>query len=521
MHVRLGKLSLALSFWVILALAEAAIAQVAELPIEREWGIKMAEPVQTIRMADIDKDGIDEILVGTGDDSGYVYVINGITQEVLWKSPGLMGRALSVEVGDADGGDTKEIIVGTGRGISDSGNVYVFDGLKYTLKWHKNGFDERIYSIAIGDFDMDDSTEILLGTFYDWEYERENPWWVYDYEKKGNLYVLDGHTYCRELRLSTDVMRRMKIIDIDEDGINETLTGKEYDNQMYTDFPGLPDNQENRVRILLRRGSIWLDTGFLFNYYGEPRYSSRFLEMAVGNCDSYCTREIICSYFVDEHTYVFAGLKVLDGVSLNLKWSRDDTSTYWHPNVINGLAIADLNKDGINDIVAAYSDGHIKVIDGVTSVDSAVSPQTIPISSFAFGNVDDDEESEACISNGDSLILLEVHSFTAVENKDRNSPNIPPNYKLLQNYPNPFNPLTLVRYQLPAISYQRSAVSLKVYNILGQEVRTLVDGEQAPGYYSVRWDGRDSLGKQVSRGVYFYRLKAEGYTKARKMVLIR
>jgi len=245
MYVKVRNLVLTLSSLAILALVEAAAGQVAELPIEREWGIEMAEPVLMIKMADIDEDGINEILVGTGNDSGYVYVINGVTHEVMWKSPGLVGRALSVEVGDADDDSTKEIVVGTGQGISNSGNVYIFDGLNYTLEWHKSGFDERIYSIAIGDFDMDDSTEILLGTFYDWEYEAEDPYWAYLYEKKGNLYVLDGHTYCQELRLSEDVVKRTKITDINGDGINGTFTGEEYDFRHYNDFPGFPDYQES------------------------------------------------------------------------------------------------------------------------------------------------------------------------------------------------------------------------------------------------------------------------------------
>jgi len=61
--------------------------------------------------------------------------------------------------------------------------------------------------------------------------------------------------------------------------------------------------------------------------------------------------------------------------------------------------------------------------------------------------------------------------------------------------------------------------------VLGELVRTLVDGEQAPGYYSVRWDGKDSLGKDVSSGIYFCRLKVKGdrlkVVRTRKMILLR
>lgn len=106
-----------------------------------------------------------------------------------------------------------------------------------------------------------------------------------------------------------------------------------------------------------------------------------------------------------------------------------------------------------------------------------------------------------------------------------NRPGIPKAYSLSQNYPNPFNPTTVIRYQLAADCGRPSAVTLQVYNILGQEVRTLVDGKQPAGNYQVLWDGRDGLGKDVSSGVYFYRLKVDGQRlkveRTRKMILLR
>ena len=539
MYFRLAKLFLAISFLSVMALAEAVIGQVAELPIKREWGIEMAEPVRTIKMADIDGDGIDEILVGTGRDSGYVYVLNGITHETEWKSPGLIGRALSIGVGDSNGDSTKEIVVGTGEGISDSGNVYIFEGMSHSLEWHKGGLDERVYSLAIGDYDMDGSTEILVGTYYDWMEDTTYGYWS---GKQGHLYVFDGYTHRQELGLSTSVVNKVKVLDVDQDGVNEAYTGESYDSFWDSHLPPHMDGAESQLRLLVRRDSTVLDARNLF-YYRDRWIESPlpyFLDMAIANCDSDSTREIICSYFIDNwpsSNKVFAGLEILDGISLSVKWSREDTSPYYRPNLINGLAVADLNKDGTDDIVAAYSGGYIKVIDGVTSADSAVSPQTIPISHFAFGNVDEDEESEACISDGDSLILLEVHPFTAVKDRHQGHSSIPLYWGLSQNYPNPFNASTLIRYTVPQVAGGRfrmrggpnsshlTPITLKIYNILGQKVRTLVEGERVPGDYSVVWDGRDSRGNPVVSGIYFCRLEGLGeglkVTKTRKMVLIR
>ncbi len=98
---------------------------------------------------------------------------------------------------------------------------------------------------------------------------------------------------------------------------------------------------------------------------------------------------------------------------------------------------------------------------------------------------------------------------------------LPESFKLFQNYPNPFNPSTTIRYHLSADGGRRTAVSLKIFNILGELVRTLVDEEQSPGYHLVRWDGRDNLGREVSTGVYIYQLKTGRFGKIRRMVLLR
>ena len=97
---------------------------------------------------------------------------------------------------------------------------------------------------------------------------------------------------------------------------------------------------------------------------------------------------------------------------------------------------------------------------------------------------------------------------------------VPTAYALSDNYPNPFNPATSIQYSV--ISGQSPPhVSLKIYNLLGQEVRTLVDEVQEAGYYRVYWDGNDDRGEQVSSGMYFYRLTAGDFTAIKKMTLVK
>ncbi|GAB4340839.1 MAG: hypothetical protein Kow0037_27000 [Calditrichia bacterium] len=91
-------------------------------------------------------------------------------------------------------------------------------------------------------------------------------------------------------------------------------------------------------------------------------------------------------------------------------------------------------------------------------------------------------------------------------------------YALEQNYPNPFNPTTTIRYQLPEVS----RVSLQIYNILGQRVRTLVNNvKQSAGKYRIVWDGKNDAGTKMASGIYIYRIQAGNYTQVRKMVLMK
>ncbi|MGE5410852.1 MAG: T9SS type A sorting domain-containing protein, partial [Clostridiales bacterium] len=90
--------------------------------------------------------------------------------------------------------------------------------------------------------------------------------------------------------------------------------------------------------------------------------------------------------------------------------------------------------------------------------------------------------------------------------------SIPGSFSLLQNYPNPFNPVTTISYYIP----QKSNVILKVYDILGKEIKTLVKQEQSAGSYKVQFDG-NSLGS----GIYLYRLSTESFSDVKKLILLK
>jgi len=93
----------------------------------------------------------------------------------------------------------------------------------------------------------------------------------------------------------------------------------------------------------------------------------------------------------------------------------------------------------------------------------------------------------------------------------------PVKYQLFQNYPNPFNPTTQIGYTLPS----SSNVTLKIYDILGREVKTLVNKEQNSGVYNLTWDGTDNSGNLVTSGIYIYQIHANNFIKSSKMILMK
>ncbi len=107
------------------------------------------------------------------------------------------------------------------------------------------------------------------------------------------------------------------------------------------------------------------------------------------------------------------------------------------------------------------------------------------------------------ITDANGLMMTKTFIFSYIGPKE---------FKLEQNYPNPFNPSTVISYQLPVVSN----ITLKVYDILGSEVITLVNEQQEPGYYEVQFNAAN-----IASGMYVYRLQAGDFISVKKMLLIK
>ncbi len=119
----------------------------------------------------------------------------------------------------------------------------------------------------------------------------------------------------------------------------------------------------------------------------------------------------------------------------------------------------------------------------------------------------------------DGIMLLDfADKFNSLAKTAISQPApLPVEFALHQNYPNPFNPVTTVKFDLP----KSSKVTLVLYNVLGQKVRTLVNKDMRPGFHKVQWDGRNDFGVRVASGMYVYRIQSEGFSGLKKMVLLK
>jgi hypothetical protein len=113
----------------------------------------------------------------------------------------------------------------------------------------------------------------------------------------------------------------------------------------------------------------------------------------------------------------------------------------------------------------------------------------------------------------------ETSSDEELDNPQTQSPreDLPTQYKLSLNYPNPFNPTTMLKYALP----QAGQVTIKIYDALGREVKTLVDEEKAVGYHTVFWDGKNQAGEGVAAGSYICRMQAGDFIASQKLALVK
>ena len=196
----------------------------------------------------------------------------------------------------------------------------------------------------------------------------------------------------------------------------------------------------------------------------------------------------------------------------------------------------DVNHDGFDDFITGHplpfsSMGEVRVYYGGPAMDSipdlTFTAKDMPGYQVEFGldcsgvgdfNGDGLDDFAFSYRNGYGYGIVLIYSGTDVNSVDYDyESTLPSDVDLSQNYPNPFNATTQIEFGLP----EKKRVRLAIYDILGQEVRLLLDRELSGGTYRVEWDGKDRSGRAVASGVYLYKLTAGDTVRSKKMVLLK
>jgi len=190
-----------------------------------------------------------------------------------------------------------------------------------------------------------------------------------------------------------------------------------------------------------------------------------------------------------------------------------ETNTGW--NEIQG-SIWNCNRDSTGAVVAPNAPGDRRLLIGSGAENFKIVPgerQRFVIAQLIVRGNNNLNSVTRLKQLTDSVRIFYEQNFPIGINQISNS--IPEKYNLFQNYPNPFNPVTSIRYQIP----KSNMVSLKVYDILGREIETLVNEVQMAGIYEVQFPGNSNT--SLASGIYFYRLTAGDFTSVKRMVLIK
>ncbi|PWB70560.1 hypothetical protein C3F09_08920 [candidate division GN15 bacterium] len=251
--------------------------------------------------------------------------------------------------------------------------------------------------------------------------------------------------------------------------------------------------------------------------------------------------------YIAAHFYGFQIANLVDSQAAFLEWKLPTTG--WIADVVldsqwlylaheaSGLFIVDISDPSNPEVIGGYGLGglpgskHALGIaradnlaflaldaDGVWAIDVADPSKPQLVAAYnTLGNASRVAVSGDYVYVADEYGVVVVRVNHPTDVLDESPDGLPNGLQLAQNYPNPFNPRTNIEFSLA----RKSHVLLAIYNILGEEVAELINGDLTAGTHRVGWDGRDARGNAVASGVYLYRLSVEGKTMAKKMLLLK
>ncbi len=442
-------------------------------------------------VADVDNDGKDEIIVGS--QNSRVYVLNdNATVSPGWPYVLSTPIAGSPAVGDVDANGDLEIVV-----FETVGNLRVLnhDGTQQMNQFFANGSPPLFFnpSPVLGNVQGDGKLEIFVPT------------------KAGKVHGIQSNgvplagwpvTYS-----TTAIYTESSpvIVDVDNNGTCDVVLGDEsqyirawqLNGQVLAGFPLATDDAMRGVPTVTdldRDGSVdlvaagWDKTVHVWDFVGGWNAAKALWPRFHANLHNNGRLNYVVPTPVGGVSFSFA--RAARGVAL--QWIV--------PDAVGGeLSLSRAEVAGretgtfarVSPALAISADGLVRWVDATVEEGER----------YAYRL----ESSEGTVIHETGTVYVPVRTAS-----------------LGQNYPNPFNPTTRIEYRLPESSPgAKTHVSVVVYDVRGAKVRELVNGEQSPGKHAVDWDGRNDAGETVGSGVYFYRMRASGFSGVRKMVLLK
>jgi hypothetical protein len=438
-----------------------------------EYGVQDAIQIAS----DLNGDGYNDVVIATGGGNEHVYALDGTNGQIIWK----YGDDVNYSLGDFEAVDVQRDFSGDGipdvLAIADGNDqgtgykrAYLFNGTDGTILWQhfypgpNLSFGKTI--ISIEDVNGDNQPDAVI---------------AYGNNGTSDLAVraLDGTNGQTVWTREMVEYEPKELLELQLPGAGPDVIVAEYFNRIH--------------RLNGRTGDVvW----------------TSLLGASAGMIQINLIDDINSDFIPDVLVASFAGngFNCISGADGSQLWS-------WQMDFQFGVtSVPDLNNDGFDDVIVGSRDQYVYCING--NGDSLLFQSQFSDWLYTVNvmhSIDGNESYEILAGTRDGVVksLSGGTDFVTFSGIDE---SLPSKYELLQNYPNPFNPSTNIEFKIPNFEL----VTLKIFDILGKEVATLIDEKLQPGSYSLEFDA-----SKLASGIYFYSLTAENFISTKKMILLK
>jgi hypothetical protein len=507
--------------------------------------------IECASAGDVNGDGFKDIIVGANQmlmDRGYAYVYFGGVEFDTIPDVRLIGEpfspagfsnfgCLTACAGDVNNDGYDDVLVSANFGFNydiwwRTGKVFLYFGgaemdSVEDVVFQGSHDDHDWFGSAIssaGDLNQDGYDDVIIGS-------SESPTGIWGF---GRAYIYFGGENMDDqfdLFMQGDTGSYLgtsvkAVGDINNDGYDDILIGAPSDG---------PTHYEGRASIYL--GGDPMDTIPDVTFWGDSAdfQLAGFHISAAGDVNGDNYPDVVIS--ASSKVKLFLGGTGMDTIADIILTGEEPAN---EPSSYEVSDAGDLNGDGFGDVMIAHAsygdsgEGRVYVFYGGSDIDSLfdiiLTGDQRPHTYFGAamgkaGDINGDGFEEVVIASyGGTTATGKVFIYTGntTSVSEEQEEHVSRRFRLDQNYPNPFNAMTVIRYTVsPPKCGCQAHTTLRIHNIRGQLVRTLVDEERQPGTYRIAWDGKNDAGQQVASGLYVYRLCVGTAIQARRMLLLK